>query len=57
VITSVSRFTRETKPSLGTCGIVMMQGWNEERGTHVEPLFIVGVVYVPSAFVGGSKLG
>ena len=45
------------KPSLGTCGIVMMQGWNEERGTHVEPLFIIGAVYVPSAFVGGSKLG
>ena len=44
-------------PSLGTCGIVMMQGWNEERGTHVELLFIAGGVYVPSALVGGGELG
>jgi hypothetical protein len=35
----------------------MMQGWNEERGTHVEHLFIAGVVYVPSALVGGGELG
>lgn len=35
----------------------MIQGRGEERGTHVEQLFIIGVFYVPSAVVGGGELG
>jgi hypothetical protein len=35
----------------------MMQGWDDERGTHVEQLFIISAVYVPSAVVGGGELG